>query len=343
MSKRGENGMKEYIQKVVSGGNLSRDEAQAAMNTIMSGEATEAQIGGFLVAMRLKGETVEEFSSFTAVMREKATRIEVDDPDVLDTCGTGGDGSCTFNISTISAFVAAGAGITVAKHGNRSVSSACGSADVLKEVGVNIDITPEKTAECLKEVGIGFLFAPKYHASMKYAIGPRRELGIRTFFNILGPMTNPAGAKRQLLGVYSRELVTTVAGVLADLGCVKGFVVHGGDGLDEITTTGETTVAVVGNGSVSMTTVNPAQFGIGTALPTDLTVTTLDGNAGMFRSILSGDPGPGRDIVLLNSAFAICAGGKAETPEDGMKLAVESIDSGAALRKYEALRELTNA
>ncbi|MFC1552787.1 anthranilate phosphoribosyltransferase, partial [Candidatus Latescibacterota bacterium] len=225
----------EAIKKVIEGIDLSRDEAFEVMNLIMSGEATDAQIGGFLVAMRLKGETVEEISSFTRVMREKATKIEAGTPDVLDTCGTGGDGSHTFNISTLSAFVAAGAGITVAKHGNRSVSSKCGSADLIKELGINVDIPPEKVSECLQKAGIAFLFAPKLHASMKYAIGPRRELGIRTFFNILGPMTNPAGAKRQLIGVYSKDLVETVAGVLADLGSERAFVVHGNDGLDEIT------------------------------------------------------------------------------------------------------------
>ncbi len=335
--------MKEYIQKAVNGENLDRGEARAAMNTIMSGEATEAQIGGFLVAMRLKGETVDEIASFAAVMREKATRITAADPNVLDTCGTGGDGSGTFNISTISAFVAAGAGITVAKHGNRSVSSACGSADVLKALGVNIDIPPERTAQCLDSVGIGFMFAPKYHASMKYAIGPRRELGIRTFFNILGPMTNPADARRQLLGVYSPDLVPTVAGVLADLGCEKGFVVHGSDGLDEITTTGETTVAVVEDGCVSLITVDPEHFGIGRAAPDDLVASRVEDNAGIFRAVLAGSDGPARDIVLLNAGFAICAGGKAETPEEGVKAAAESIDSGAAAKKLDALKEFTNS
>ena len=333
---------KEITRKVVEGFNLSRDEARTAMETIMNGEATDAQIGGFLVAMRLKGETVEEIASFTRVMREKVTRIDAGTKDVLDTCGTGGDGAGTFNISTISAFVAAGAGITVAKHGNRSVSSQCGSADVLKELGVDLDITPERISECLKTVGIAFLFAPKLHASMKYAIGPRRELGIRTFFNILGPMTNPAGAQRQLMGVYSEELVEIVAGVLADLGSEKAFVVHGHDGLDEITTTDVTTVAEVRNGTVSMTTINPVDFGIEKAHPDDLKVGTVSENTAIFKAVLSGKHGPKRDIVMLNSAFAICAGGAADTPEEGIKLSKESIDSGAALAKFEALKEFTN-
>jgi len=334
---------KEITRKVVEGFDLTRDEARTAMETIMNGEATDAQIGGFLVAMRLKGETVEEIASFTRVMREKATRIDAGTKIVLDTCGTGGDGACTFNISTISAFVAAGAGITVAKHGNRSVSSQCGSADVLKELGINLDITPERISECLKTVGIAFLFAPKLHASMKYAIGPRRELGIRSFFNILGPMTNPAGAQRQLMGVYSEELVETVAGVLADLGAERAFVVHGHDGLDEITTTNVTTVVEVKNGSVSVSIVNPMDYGIKKAHMNDLKTGTVSENTAIFKAVLSGEHGPKHDIVVLNSAFAICAGGVADTPEEGIKLSKESIYSGAALAKFEALKEFTNS
>lgn len=335
--------IQEAVKKVVEGIHLSRDEARAAMETIMNGEATEAQIGGFLVAMRFKGETVEEISSFTRVMREKATRIDAGAADVLDTCGTGGDGARTFNISTIAAFVAAGAGAVVAKHGNRSVSSRCGSADVLMELGVRIDIPPEQVSGCLRELGIGFLFAPKLHASMKYAIGPRRELGIRTFFNILGPMTNPAGAKRQLLGVYDESLVETVAGVLADLGSECAFVVHGSDGLDEITTTGDTAVAEVREGGVRTYRIGPERFGIPRARSVDLEGGDPVLNAEIFRSVLSGAAGPRRDIVLLNSAFAVCAAGKASTPEDGLALAARSIDSGAAMGKYLKLVEYTNA
>jgi len=276
-------------------------------------------------------------------MREKATRIHAGTADVLDTCGTGGDGAQTFNISTVAAFVAAGAGIVVAKHGNRSVSSKCGSADVLKELGVNIDIPPEKVSDCLQQVGIAFLFAPKLHASMKYAIGPRRELGLRTFFNILGPMTNPAGANRQLIGVYSPELVEKVAGVLAMLGSKRAFVVHGGDGLDEITTTSATTVAEIREGTVNIFEFNPGDLGIEQAAPETLTGGDTEENAAFFRAVLCGEKGPKRDIILVNSAFAICAGGKAETPYEGLKLAVESIDSGAALKKYDGLKEFTNS
>lgn len=333
----------ESIKKVVEGFNLTREEAREIMEIIMNGEATDAQIGGFLIAMRLKGETVEEIASFTRVMREKATHIEAGTADVLDTCGTGGDGAHTFNISTVTAFVAAGAGITVAKHGNRSVSSQCGSADVIRELGINIDIPPQKVSECLKKKGIAFLFATKLHASMKYAIGPRRELGIRTFFNILGPMTNPAGARRQLIGVYSEELVETVAGVLADLGSVRAFVVHGNDGLDEITTTSETFVAEVNNGKVSTYTVSPEDFHIKKCSPGDLLGGDTTENATIFKSILSGETGPKRDIVLLNSAFAICAGGGADTPQEGLKVAEKSIDSGAAMDKYNALKELSSS
>ncbi len=335
--------IKEAVKKVVEGNDLTRDEARSVMEEIMSGETTDAQIGGFLVAMRLKGETVEEISSFTRVMREKATHIETGTADVLDTCGTGGDGAHTFNISTITAFVAAGAGITVAKHGNRSVSSKCGSADVIRELGINIDIPPEKVSECLQKVGIAFLFAPKLHASMKYAIGPRRELAIRTFFNILGPMTNPAGAKRQLMGVYDRSLVETVAGVLADLGSERAFVVQGDDGLDEITTTSGTYVAEVEEGKVKTYSISQEDFGIGKASQEDLLGGDTEENVAIFKSVLSGEPGPKRDIVLLNSAFAICAGGIADTPAEGLKIAGQSIDSGAAMEKYKALRELSNA
>ncbi|MHB9029446.1 MAG: anthranilate phosphoribosyltransferase [Candidatus Latescibacterota bacterium] len=335
--------IQEAIRKAVEGMHLTREEATAAMQCIMNGEATDAQIGGFLVAMRLKGETVEEIASFARVMREKAVRIDPGAAEVLDTCGTGGDGAHTFNISTVSAFVAAGAGIRVAKHGNRSVSSKCGSADVLMGLGVKIDLPPERVSECLHEVGIAFLFAPLLHASMKYAIGPRRELGVRTFFNILGPMTNPAGARRQLMGVYSGDLVEKIAGVLADLGSEKAFVVHGSDGLDEITTTGESAIAEISGGVIRRYTVSPEDFGLPRASRDDLTGGDAAENAAIFTAILSGEKGPKRDIVLLNSAFAICAGGMADTPEAGFRCAQESIDSGAAMEKYRKLKEFTSA
>ena len=335
--------LSEAIALLANRNDLTREQTADAMSQIMSGSATNAQIAGFLIGLKTKGETVEEVAGAADVMREKATKIRTKHPVVVDTCGTGGDGTGTFNISTVSAFVAAGAGVKVAKHGNRSVSSNCGSADVIRELGINIDIPPEKVSECLQEAGIAFLFAPMLHASMKYAIGPRRELGVRTFFNILGPMTNPAGAKRQLMGVYSRDLVEKVAGVLADLGSERAFVAHGSDGLDEITTTGETFIAEVNDGSVSTYTITPEDFDIPVAKPEALLGGDTAENAGIFKSILSGQTGPHRDIVLLNAAFAICAGGKADTPADGLKLAGTSIDTGSAMAKYETVRELTNA
>lgn len=333
--------IRQALKKAVEGFDLTRGEARSAMETIMNGEATDAQIGGFLVAMRLKGETVEEIASFARVMREKATRIDVGDDDVLDTCGTGGDGARTFNISTAAAFVAAGAGVRVAKHGNRSVSSSCGSADVLAAMGVKIDIPPERVSECIRLTGIGFLFAPLLHASMKHAIGPRRELAIRTFFNILGPMTNPAGAKRQLLGVYSEALVEIVAGVLADLGSVRAYVVHGEDGLDELSTTGGTKVAEIDRGTIRTYRVIPDDFGLPRVNPVELAGGDADLNAKLLTGVLEGEKGPRRDIVLLNAAFAIAAGGRASSPQEGFALAVESLDSGAAMDVYRRMREFT--
>ncbi len=333
--------IRQALKKAVEGFDLTRGEARSAMETIMNGEATDAQIGGFLVAMRLKGETVEEIASFARVMREKATRIDVGDDDVLDTCGTGGDGARTFNISTAAAFVAAGAGVRVAKHGNRSVSSSCGSADVLATMGVKIDIPPERVSECIRLTGIGFLFAPLLHASMKHAIGPRRELAIRTFFNILGPMTNPAGAKRQLLGVYSEALVEIVAGVLADLGSVRAYVVHGEDGLDELSTTGGTKVAEIDRGTIRTYRVIPDDFGISRVNPVELAGGDAELNAKLLTGVLEGEKGPRRDIVLLNAAFDIAAGGRASSPQEGFALAVESLDSGAAMDVYRRMREFT--
>jgi anthranilate phosphoribosyltransferase len=290
----------------------------------------------------MKGETVEEISSFAKVMRDKATKVETGLDNVLDTCGTGGDGAGTFNISTVSAFVAAGAGVVVAKHGNRSVSSLCGSADVLRGLGVNIEMTAEKVANCIKEIGIGFIFAPGFHSSMKYAIGPRRELGIRTFFNILGPLTNPASAKKQLMGVYSSELVEKVAYVLADLGTEHSIIVHGDDGLDEITTAGKTSVAEVRNGNVTMKTIHPSDLGLPVAKMSDIKVKSVDESISVFKSILEGVKGPKRDIVLANSAYAMYCYDIAETPRDGLKMAENSIDSGAAMKKFLALKELSN-
>jgi len=334
--------IREAISKVVDGADLSQEEAAAAMNEIMSGEATPAQIACFITALRIKGETVDEITGCAKVMREKVTRIESQADLLVDTCGTGGDGAHTFNISTTAALVAAGAGLHIAKHGNRSVSSRCGSADVLKALGVNIEADAATVSRCIDEVGIGFLFAPALHPAMKYAIGPRREIGIRTIFNILGPLTNPAGAKVQVLGVYDPELTETLANVLKNLGSDHVFVVHGADGLDEITITDKTYVSQLADGQVRSLTIDPEDFGISKADVSSLVGGTAEENAQMTLGILKGEKGPKRDIVLLNSAAAIMAGGKAANLIEGIQLAAESIDSGKALEKLELLRKASN-
>ncbi len=334
--------IKEAIAKVVQRQDLSRDEAVAVMNEIMSGEATPAQIAGFITALRMKGETANEITGGAMVMREKVTKIKVEG-EMVDTCGTGGDGLHTFNISTISAFVVAGAGIKVAKHGNKSVSSKCGSADLLMNFGVNIEVGPEVVERCLKEIGIGFLFAPLLHSAMKYAIGPRRELGIRTIFNILGPLTNPAGANRQLLGVYDGNLTETLAGVLKNLGSKRAFIVHSEEGLDEISICGKTKISELKeNGEIVTYWISPEDFGLHKANLDEIKGGEGQKNMEMALEVLKGEDGPRREIVLLNSAYGIMAGGKANTAMEGIELAKKSIDSGAALEKLEKLKEITN-
>lgn len=330
------------IQKVVDGQHLTEQETVDTMNEIMSGEATPAQIACFITALRMKGETIEEITGAARVMREKATRIHTKHPLVVDTCGTGGDGSHTFNISTTAAFVVAGADLPVAKHGNRSVSSSSGSADVLKALGVNIDIGPEQVESCIDEVGIGFLFAPALHGAMKYAIGPRREIGIRTIFNALGPLTNPARAQAQVIGVYASTLTEPLANVLKNLGTQHAFVVHGADGLDEITTTTTTRVSELVDGTVKTYTLDPTALGIPTAQPEELVGGTPEENAEITSIVLKAEKGPKRDIVLLNAAAAIVAGGKANNLEAGLATAAESIDSGKALAKLEGLKAKSN-
>ena len=334
--------MQKAIAKVIDGDDLRRDEMVDVMNQIMSGEATDAQIGAFLIALRLKGESVDEIAGAAAVMREKATPIATKHDVIVDTCGTGGDHSGTFNISTTAAFVAAGAGLCVAKHGNRAATSQSGSADVLMALGVNIEASPETVSQCLDEVGIGFLFAPALHGAMKYAIGPRRELGVRTIFNALGPLTNPAGARRQVIGVYSAALTETLAGVLATLGAERAYVVHGADGLDEMTLTGPTKVSELKDGSVSTYRVSPGEVGLGQARADALKGGDADSNAAITLSVLKGAEGPARDIVLLNAAAAIVAGGKASDLREGVQVAAEAIDSGRAMAKLEALIEASN-
>jgi anthranilate phosphoribosyltransferase len=334
--------IQEAVAELIEGHDLKRKDMISVMDAIMTGEATDAQIGGFLVGLRIKGETVEEIRGAAEVMREKSTKIKTEHAIIIDTCGTGGDHSSTFNISTASAFVAAGAGLCVAKHGNRSITSQSGSADVLSALGVNTEAPPEVVGQCLDEIGIGFLFAVKLHGAMKHAIGPRKELGARTIFNALGPLTNPAGATRQVIGVYSPELTETMANVLGGLGSEHAFVVHGSDGLDEVTTTGPTRVSELKAESVTTYEISPGDFGLDVASPDDLKGGDPELNAKILRGILEGETGPRRDIVLLNSALALVAGGKAEAIPEGIERAGETIDSGSPLEKLDKLVEISN-
>jgi len=339
--------IKSLIAKLAGGLDLSEEEMTSAIGVIMEGRATAAQIGAFITALRIKGETVAEITGAARAMRAHATPIlwpvstapEKAAPErtIVDTCGTGGDGPDTFNISTAAAFVAAGAGITIAKHGNRSVSSACGSADVCEALGIAVSLPPERLAVCLDSVGIAFLFAPALHGAMKHAIGPRREIGLRTIFNVLGPLTNPAGATAQLLGVYSPHLTGPLAEVLGNLGCRRALVVHGSDGLDEITITGETLVAELRDGKVSSHTIRPGDVGLSEAPINSISGGEPADNARIVREILSGSPGPGRDIVLFNAGAAIYVAGRAASLADGVEAARESIDLGRAPEKLEAL------
>ena len=342
----------EALRTLVDKKDLSRIEAAAAMEAIMSGAATNAQIAAFLTALRMKGETVEELIGFAQVMRQKAVRVKTHGEEVaaltgtdremlIDTCGTGGDAAGTFNVSTATAFVVAGAGLKVAKHGNRSVSSLCGSADVVETLGINLELPPAKVARCVDEVGIGFLYAPLLHTAMKHVMAARREMGIRTVFNMLGPLTNPAGANAQVIGVYSPALTEPLARVLAELGTIRAFVVHGADGLDEISNTGESQISEVREGVVRSFRVRPEDFGMSRAAIGDLQGGDRAENAQIIRHILGGGDGPKRDIVLMNAAAALVVGGKARDLKEGVGLAARSIDSGAAQRKLETLIEFS--
>jgi anthranilate phosphoribosyltransferase len=329
--------IKDVIAKLAERLPLTEKEAEAVMNEIMDGAATPAQIAAYLMGLRLKGETVEEIAGSVQAMRNRAVRIAVGDPLVVDTCGTGGDGRHTFNISTTTAFVVAGAGLTVAKHGNRSVSSKSGSADVLSALGVNIDLFPDRVADCINEVGIGFLFAPLYHGAMKHCAAPRHELGIRTMLNLLGPLTNPAGATIQVLGVYEPRLTDLLGKVLMHLGSQHCFVVHGMDGLDEITLTDRTIVSEAKGGVLSNYVVTPEEFGLARVTPKELAGGLPQDNAKITRDILQGRKGPKRDVVCLNAAPALVAGRKAKTLQEGFRLAGRTIDSGAAAEKLARL------
>lgn len=336
------------IAKVVLRQNLSVDEMVDVMNEIMGGEATPAQIGSFITGLRMKGESVDEITGAVRVMREKATPIDsgvnVGQGEILvDTCGTGGDGSGTFNVSTTTAFVVAGAGIPVAKHGNRSISSNCGSADVLEAAGVSLDVTPDRVGECIQKIGIGFLFAPALHGAMKYAIGPRKEMGIRTIFNILGPLTNPAGANVQVLGVFDGALIEPLAKVLGKLGSKRALVVHGAGNLDELTITGETNIAELKDGTVTLYSVIPEKVGLQRA-----SIEELQGGANaqesaeQMRAVLEGAKGAKRDMVLLNSGAALMAAGLCKDLKSGVIEAAKVIDSGKALEKLDQLIDFTN-
>ncbi|UCF97475.1 MAG: bifunctional anthranilate synthase component II/anthranilate phosphoribosyltransferase [Spirochaetaceae bacterium] len=337
--------MKRAVAKLVKGEDLNRGEMTTIMRILMDGEATAAQTGAFLTALSIKGETVEEISAATQVMRDKAIHVPIPPGfKVVDTCGTGGDGAHTFNISTAAALIASGAGIPIAKHGNRSVSSRCGSADVLQELGVNTGINAGKMAHCINQAGIGFLFAPTLHSAMRHVIGPRREIGIRSIFNILGPLSNPAFAQAQLLGVFDRKLVPVMAGVLRNVGVERALVVHGSDGLDEITLTGSTYVAELNKGNINDWTLDPTELGLQLCPSEELAGGTVQENAHILTEILEGkDTGPRRDVAVLNAAAVIYVGGAAQNLVEALELARDSLASGKALIKLEALRKLSNA
>lgn len=334
--------LKDYLGQVVAGQNLSRSEAKEAMNVIMSGQANESQIGAFLTALRMKGETSAEVTGFAETMRMHATGIQCSAQILIDTCGTGGDRKGTFNVSTTAAFVLAGAGLTVAKHGNRGVSSSCGSADVLTELGIDVDLPAEAVAKAIDKLNIGFLYAPLFHTAMKYAAKPRKELGFRTVFNILGPLTNPANANCQLMGVYDKALTRKVAEALAGLGIERAMVVHSLDGMDEISTAAPTEVAEVVGGTIKCYTINPGDYGFTAGGTNDYLGGSPAENAAIVLKVLKGEPGAKRDIVVINAAAAFVVGGLAEDLNEGIRLAADCIDSGAALAKLEELRRFTN-
>ena len=335
--------MQSAIRATTEARDLSGDEMTAIMTTIMTGEATPAQIGGFLIGLRLKGETVEEIAAAASVMRQLSTRVNVSCAHLVDTCGTGGDGSGTFNISTASAFVAAGAGAHVAKHGNKSVSSTSGSADVLEAAGVNLKLTPEQVGQCIEQVGVGFMFAPAHHSAMRHAIGPRREMGVRTIFNVLGPLTNPAGALNQVIGVFSADLVEPLAQVLKRLGSKHILVVHAEDGLDEFSLASSTTVAELKDDQVRSYSVSPADFDMAQTDLAALKVSSALESLMLIRSVLDNEAGPARDIVALNAGAAIYSSGLAPDLASGVAAASLAIENGSARTAFDGLVEMSNS
>jgi len=334
--------IREVIKMLIEGHSLTIEQAEKVMREIMDGEATPAQFGAFVTALRLKGETVDEIIGMVKVMRQKAVAVNVNGM-VVDTCGTGGDAVGTFNISTAAAFVAAGVGLKVAKHGNRAMSSRCGSADVLEALGIKIDLHAEDVRRCIEEVGIGFMYAPLFHPAMKYAAAPRREIGIRTIFNHIGPLTNPAGATAQVVGVADGSAVEKIATALKDLGCQHALVVHGENGLDEISINGRTMIYELKENKIRGYDVNPGDFGLNEASLDSIRGGTVTDNAAILRDVLAGEKGPRRDVVLMNTAAVVLVGDKASNLEEGIKLAEESIDSGMAMQKLEQLIFLSQA
>ncbi len=334
--------MQQAIKAVTEKQDLSADEMSTAMRLIMTGEATPAQVGGFLIGLRMKGETIDEIAAAAAVMRELASKVEVENNHLVDTCGTGGDASGSFNISTASAIVVAAAGGKVAKHGNRSISSKSGSADVLETAGVNLEISPQRVAECVNEIGVGFMFAPLHHSAMKHAIGPRREMAVRTIFNVLGPLTNPAGAPNQVLGVFSKDLVEPLAQVLKRLGSKHVLVVHAEDGMDEISIASPTYIAELNHGEVKTYTIQPEDFGISRADLEQIRATDSAHSLEIIKSVFNNTDGPAKDIVCLNAGAAIYAAGLTTSLAEGVKKAQQVIASGAAAEKLQQLITKTN-
>ncbi len=335
--------IQQAIQQVINRQDLNHDAMTAVMRQIMTGEATPSQIGGFLVGLRMKGETIEEITAAAEVMRALAAKVSVAGDHVVDIVGTGGDSSYSFNISTACCFVVAAAGGKVAKHGNRSVSSKSGAADLLEAAGVNLDISAEQVAACVDDVGVGFMFAPKHHGAMKHAIGPRREMAVRTIFNILGPLTNPASAPNQLLGVFDKALVEPLAAVMQQLGSHHVMVVHSDDGMDEISISAPTSVAELNNGVISTYTIQPEDFGLSRAAIESIRVDGVEQSLAVIRSVLAGEQGPARDIVLLNAGAAIYVAGLAASHQQGIELAQQALDSGAAQQVLHNLVQKTNS
>jgi len=335
--------IQDAIKTVIDKTNLSKDEMRDVMQNIMTGECTDAQIAGFLVGLRSKGETVDEITAAANVMRELASRVHINHDNLIDTCGTGGDGHNTFNISTTAAFVVAAAGGYVAKHGNRSISSKSGSADVLEAAGVKLELTPEQVAQCVEEIGIGFMFAPMHHSAMKHALGPRKELGVRTVFNVLGPLTNPAGAKRQVIGVFSHDWLETLANVLKNLGSEQVMIVHSEDGMDEISISAATNIAELKDGEIKTYKIEPEQFGMQRADISTLAVENVEESFKVMQAVLDNQSGPTQDIVLLNAGAAIYTAGIEDSLDSGITSAQQVIENGSARAKLNELVKLTQS